>query len=109
MFIKSQFIQLTAISCILQYFPSFISRGRGWFTYYFYIDSNTCKYNRLPFFLFFLIKKGNEKNQDDLTLSGFSLFSQPFVRNAKSSRFYQDSYFKYFLAKQAILKKSNGY
>ena len=37
------------------------------------------KSSRLVSFLFSLMKKGNEKNQENLTLYGFSLVSQRFV------------------------------
>ncbi|GEM_PF-4652558 len=37
------------------------------------------KYNYLSSFLFSLMKKGNEKNQENLTLYGFSLVSLRFV------------------------------
>ena len=43
------------------------------------------KYNYLSSFLFSLMKKGNEKNQENLTLYCFSLVSQHFVGNALAS------------------------
>ena len=50
------------------------------------------KYNRLVSFLFSLMKKGNEKNQENLTLYGFSLVSLCFVGTLSPqarSRFYE--------------------
>ena len=47
----------------------------------FYIIRNyqLTKFNYLVSFLFSLMKKGNEKNQENLTLYGFSLVSLHFV------------------------------
>ena len=55
------------------------------------------KYNYLSSFLFSLMKKGNEKNQENLMLYCFSLVSQHFVGTLSPearSRFYEDQYWQ---------------